>query len=38
MTRRQDRGPIYLKRQFDSEIIILCVRWDITHRWSYGGF
>src|SRR5712692_8545043 len=27
MTKRQDRGSIYVKRQFDTEIIVLCVRW-----------
>ena len=30
MTKRRDRDPIYQKRQFDSEIIVLCVRWYIT--------
>ena len=32
MTKRQDRDAIYVKRQFDTEIIILCVRWYITYR------
>jgi transposase-like protein len=27
MTKRQDRDAIYVKRQFDTEIIVLCVRW-----------
>jgi len=35
MTKRQDRDAIYVKRQFDTEIIILCVRWYITYRLSY---
>ena len=32
MTKRQDRDAIYVKRQFDTEIIVLCVR---TYRLSY---
>ena len=35
MTKRQDRNAIYVKRQFDAEIIVLCVRWYITYRLSY---
>jgi transposase-like protein len=35
MTKRQDRDAIYVKRQFDTEIIGLCVRWYITYRLSY---
>ena len=35
MTKRQDRDPMYRKRQFDSDIIVLCVRWYITYRLSY---
>ena len=35
MTKRQDRDAIYVKRQFDAEIIILCVRWYITYRLAY---
>src|ERR1700736_4907367 len=35
MTKRQDRDAIYVKRQFDTEIIVLCVRWYITCRLSY---
>jgi transposase-like protein len=35
MTNRQDRDAIYLRRQIDAEIIVLCVRWYITHRLSY---
>jgi hypothetical protein len=27
MIKRQDRDAIYVKRQFDTEIIVLCVRW-----------
>jgi hypothetical protein len=34
MTRRQDRDAICVKRQFDAEIIVLCVRWYITYRLS----
>jgi hypothetical protein len=26
MTKRQDRDAIYVKRQFDTEMIVLCVR------------
>ena len=35
MTKPQSRDEIYLKRQFDSEIIVLCVRWYITYKLSY---
>ena len=35
MTKRQDRDSIYVKRQFDTDIIVLCVRWYITYRLSY---
>ena len=35
MTKPQSRDAIYLKRQFDSEIIVLCVRWYITYKLSY---
>jgi transposase-like protein len=35
MTKRQDRDSIYAKRQFDTEIIVLCVRWYVTYRLSY---
>ena len=35
MTKRQDRDSIYAKRQFDTEIIVLCVRWYISYRLSY---
>src|SRR6202158_1377107 len=35
MTKRQDRDAIYVKRQFDTEIIVLCVRWYITYRLRY---
>ena len=35
MTKRQDRDAIYVKRQFDTDIIVLCVRWYITYRLSY---
>jgi hypothetical protein len=30
MTKRRERDAIYVKRQFDTEIIVLCVRWYIT--------
>jgi hypothetical protein len=30
MTKRRDRDAIYVKRQFDTEIIVLCMRWYIT--------
>jgi hypothetical protein len=33
--KRQDRDSIYVKRQFDTEIIVLCVRWYISYRLSY---
>ena len=35
MTKRQDRDAIYVKCQFDTEIIVLCVRWYIAYRLSY---
>ena len=35
MTKRQDRDAIYLKRHFDAEIIVHCVRWYVTYRLSY---
>jgi IS6 family transposase len=35
MTKRQDRDAIYVKRQFDTEIIVLCVRCYITYGLSY---
>jgi transposase-like protein len=35
MTRRQDRDAIYVQRQLDTEIIVLCVRWYISYRLSY---
>ena len=35
MTKRQDRDSFYAKPQFDTEIIVLCVRWYITYRLSY---
>jgi hypothetical protein len=35
ITKPQARDAIYLKRQFDSEIIVLCVRWYITDKLSY---
>src|SRR5437773_3004239 len=35
MTKRQDRDAIYVKRQFDTEIIVLCMRRYITYCLSY---
>lgn len=35
MTKPLERDAIYLKRQFDAEIIVLCVRWYITYKLSY---
>ena len=35
MTKQLERDAIYLKRQFDAEIIGLCVRWSITYKLSY---
>lgn len=34
MRKCRERDPIYLKRQFDSEVIVLCVRSYITYRLS----
>ena len=31
MTKRQDRDVINLKRHFDAEIIVHCVRWYVTY-------
>jgi transposase-like protein len=35
MTRPLGPDAIYLKRRFDAEIIVLCVRWYITYELSY---
>lgn len=35
MTKPLPRDSIYLNRQFDSEIIVLCVRWYITYKLSF---
>ena len=35
MTKPQSRDAIYLKGQFESEIIAWCVRWYITYKLSY---
>ena len=35
MTKPQSRDAIYLKGQFESEIIVWCVRWYITYKLSY---
>lgn len=35
MTKPLERDAIYLKRHFDAEIIVLCVRWYITYKLSY---
>lgn len=32
MTEPLERDAIYLKRHFDAEIIVLCVRWYITYK------
>ena len=34
MTKPQSRDAIYLKRQFDSEIIVLCIGWHWDSRLS----
>src|SRR5258707_3470765 len=35
MTKPIARDPIFLRRQFNTDIIELCVRWYITYRLSY---
>jgi transposase-like protein len=35
MTKPIVRDPIYRRRRFNAEIIVLCVRWYITYRLSY---
>ncbi len=35
MTKPLERDVICLKRQFDAEIIVLCVRWYITYKLIY---
>jgi transposase-like protein len=35
MTKPLERDAIYLKRHFDAEIIVLCVRWYIACKLSY---
>ena len=35
MTKPLERDAIYLKRHFDAEIIVLCVRWYVTYKLSY---
>ena len=35
MTKPQSCDAIYLKGQFESEIIVWCVRWYITYKLSY---
>src|SRR5258708_21562025 len=35
MIKPLERDAIYLKRQFDAEIIVRCVRWYITYKLSY---
>ena len=35
MTKRQVRDAIYVKRQFDTEITVLCVQGYVTYRLSY---
>jgi hypothetical protein len=36
MTKPLERDAIYLKRHFDAEIIVLCVRWYITYNRGAG--
>jgi transposase-like protein len=35
MTKQLECDAIYLKRHFDVEIIVLCMRWYITYKLSY---
>ena len=35
MIKRQYRDAIYMKHQFEPELIVPCVRWYITYRLSY---
>ena len=35
MTKPIARDPIYRKRLFDADIIVLCVRWYISYRLTY---
>ena len=35
VTKPLARDQIYLNRQFDAEIIVLCVRWYISYKLSY---
>ena len=35
MTQPIVRDPIYRKRLFDAQIILLCVRWYISYKLSY---
>ncbi len=35
MTKPLERDAIDLKRYFDAEINVLCVRWYITYKLSY---
>ena len=35
MTKPLPRDVIYLNRQFDAEIIVLCVRWYVTYKLSF---
>jgi hypothetical protein len=35
MTKPIARDPIYRRRSFDADIIVLCVRWYVTYRLSY---
>jgi transposase-like protein len=35
MTKPIARDAIFLRRQFDAEIIVLCVRWYVTYKLSY---
>ncbi len=35
MTTRIARDPIFRKRVFDVDIIVLCVRWYVSYRLTY---
>jgi transposase-like protein len=37
MTKALERDAIYLKRHFDAEIIVLCVRWYVTYKLKRPG-
>ena len=35
MTKPIARDPIFRRRRFDAEVVVLCVRWYITYKLSY---